>query len=192
MLTIQHMPTCAIYARKHNQTDSIYSHTLTVSLIYVHSFHSTMIRSRKEPFFTHTHTQMSRYAQMYKISSHSLTQHTHTPDQRPCPGNLFQPICAAVRVGPIVSCVCNVSETVIGKSFETLKSLSLFGNHAFSTPLPLSLTVKFDSTIAQSLALFTSILPLPTYTLYIFSLPPSSLSPSFSLLRITLQSERVD
>ncbi len=92
-----------------------------------------MIWSTKVSVFTctWTHTQRPKYVQMYHISLCSLSRlhnthtRTHTIDQRPCPGNLFQPICATVRVVPIVSCVCNVSETVIGKSFETLKSLSL-------------------------------------------------------------------
>lgn len=79
MPKIQHMPTHAICACKHNQTGSIYSHAhcqpyLCTFVSFLHYW------GRKEPFFTHvyTHTQMSRYAQMYKISSHSLTQHTHT------------------------------------------------------------------------------------------------------------------
>lgn len=129
------------HAQKHSQTASIYSHTH--SLICMHSSHSTMIWSTKEPFLTHTHTLRCPGMHKYITSLFPLTcwHDTHTPDQRPCPGNLFQPICAAVRVGPIVSCVCNVSETVIGKSFETLKSLSLslslpLFHYAFSSLLP--------------------------------------------------------
>lgn len=144
---------------------------------------------------------MSRYAQMYKTSPLPLvllTQHTHKPDQRPCPGNLFQPICAAVRVGLIVSCVCNVSETVIGKSFETLKSfrlpLSLSSIHTSTSPLSLfhcqaqlhhrsiSCSYLHPSTFPYACSIF-----LPP-----LCFPPSVLSSSFSLLRISLQLLCVD
>lgn len=152
----------------------------TVSLIFVHSFHYTDLE-QKESFFT----PLRRCPGMHKCTKplpfpsccwHNT--HTHKPDQRPCPGNLFQPICAAVRVGLIVSCVCNVSETVIGKSFETLKSFRLPLSLAFTLPplLSPSFTVKLDSTIATSLALIISILPLShMLALYFFlcaSLPP--------------------
>lgn len=152
----------------------------TVSLIFVHSFHYTVIWSRKSlSSLQYADVQVCTNVQNLSPSPRVAdTTHTHKPDQRPCPGNLFQPICAAVRVGLIVSCVCNVSETVIGKSFETLKSFRLPLSLAFTLPplLSPSLTVKLNSTIAPSLALIISILPLShMLALYFYlcaSLPP--------------------
>lgn len=144
---------------------------------------------------------MSRYAQMYKTSPLPLvllTQHTHThkPDQRPCPGNLFQPICAAVRVGLIVSCVCNVSETVIGKSFETLKSFRLPLSSIHTSTSPLSLfhcqAQLHHCSVSCSYHLHPSTFPYACSIFLPLCFPPSVLSSSFSLLRISLQLLCVD
>lgn len=138
---------------------------------------------------------------MYKTSPLPLvllTQHTHThkPDQRPCPGNLFQPICAAVRVGLIVSCVCNVSETVIGKSFETLKSFRLPLSSIHTSTSPLSLfhcqTQLHHCSVSCSYHLHPSTFPYACSIFLPLCFPPSVLSSSFSLLRISLQLLCVD
>lgn len=133
-----------------------------LNLIFVHSSHSTLNWSTEAAVFFslrchHIHNcTTSRF-----LSTDTARQETQTrtPDQRPWPGNLFQPICAAVRVQLIVSCAGNVSKTLIGKSFEMLKS-PLFSccDYAFSS---LSLAVKCDTSIVQFLALFTAMLPLP-------------------------------
>lgn len=120
---------------------------------------------------THKHTQTHRHKPVQKranislpflICRHNATWHTRTrprPIKGPSPGNLFQPICAAVRVRLIVSCVCNVSAAVIGKSFETLKSLFLVGNHL---PLPTHTHTRTTSTNTTTTSLSPLLLSLPT------------------------------
>lgn len=170
----------------------------TVSLIFVHSFHYTDLE-QKESFFT----PVRRCPGMHKCTKplpfpsccwHNT--HTHKPDQRPCPGNLFQPICAAVRVGLIVSCVCNVSETVIGKSFETLKSFRLPLSSIHSSTSPLSLfhcqTQLHHCSVSCSYHLHPSTFPYACSIFLPLCFPPSVLSSSFSLLRISLQLLCVD
>lgn len=174
----------------------LYIHKLTLplslwcALILIHKGAYSL------PPYTHTHTHGHTCAQtcQYLTSPPYLLTQTRRvtrprPIKGPAPGNLFQPICAAVRVRLIVSCVCNVSAAVIGKSFETLKSLFLFSNHTPThttttttslSPLllsvPPSLTDKFDSASAQSRALFTSTLALPRRSLD-GSSPPTPISP---------------
>lgn len=154
-------------------------HTFSLhSLIWVHLSHSTMIWSRKT-HFSLSHTQMFRYSQMSFsfASSRWHDTHTHTFDQRPCPGNLFQAICAAVGVGQIVSCVCNVSEAVIQEPLWNIK-ISLSSIHTFGYLLPLSPSASSDTNVA----LFTPAHPLPTFT----PSPRLPTSSTFSLLSVKI------
>lgn len=159
-----------------------------------------MTWNTKEAFFhTHTHSDVNVMQECAKslftlIRWHNTT-HTpiHTPDQRPCPGNLFQPICAAVRVRLIVSCVRNVSETAIGKSFETLKSLLFLWQPRFLLSFfSLSRSLSNSTPPSLNLLLFSP----PSFHFphaHSLFLSPSSLALLVSLfLRITLQSECVD
>lgn len=170
----------------------------TVSLIFVHSFHYTVIWSRKSlSSLQYADVQVCTNVQNLSPSPRVAdTTHTHKPDQRPCPGNLFQPICAAVRVGLIVSCVCNVSETVIGKSFETLKSFRLPLSSIHTSTSPLSLfhcqTQLHHRSVSCSYHLHPSTFPYACSIFLPLCFPPSVLSSSFSLLRISLQLLCVD
>lgn len=91
----------------------------------------------------------------YPLTQHSVTRvyvHTRTWSKVPLRKPLLANLCSCQS--PADSCVSNMSQTAIRKSFEILKSLFFFlGSHAFSS-------VKFHSTIAQALARLGSFLPL--------------------------------
>lgn len=138
--------------------------------------------TQRRPFSTHTLwcQRMQECAKsLFTLIRWHNTTHTpiHTPDQRPCPGNLFQPICAAVRVRLIVSCVRNVSETVIGKSFETLKSLLFLWQPRFLLSSSPSLAHCQIRLHRRSISCSFHLHPSTSHMLALcFSLPPPSLS----------------
>lgn len=132
----------------------------------------------------HTHLDVNIHTNERFLSSYPLTRHSvmhvhacaHTWSKvlfgKPLSANLRSCQC------PDDSCVSNVSQTAIRKSFEILKSLLFsFGSHAFSS-------VKFQSAIAQVLAP-RSFFPPPRHACSVFlacshpyaSLPLSRISP---------------
>lgn len=144
------------------------SHLHALTLIFVHSSHSTLTWSTEAAFFSSLRRHHIHKCTTSRFLSTDTARHktqTRTPDQRPWPGNLFQPICAAVRVQLIVSCAGNVSQTLIGKSFEMLKS-PLFSCCDFSLAccemrcLHHSISCPFHCYPSSSLACFSLLVSL--------------------------------
>lgn len=106
----------------------------SVTLIYAHSSHSTMSWSTKEAphpltlvckrTWASTCAQMNIFFPSYLLTQHTVTHvhvHTHSWSKVLLRKPLLANLCSCQS--PADSCVSNVSQTVIRKSFEILKSL---------------------------------------------------------------------